>query len=165
MRRVHRKAPTTTTMMVKAPTEMMMTMTRMWFSLLPPTPDLPQEEKNWIKLHTFTHTSLKTLVSHCQGNKAKLQQKYGLKKSVQMADFKMHCQRKEKVQLSRHTDHNFSCYNVRLTAWYLNRTVKEGGMGGKSYQLQFQVPVDDGVLEVLASVGDLKLIQNGKITF
>lgn len=42
VRRVHRKAPTTTKMMVKAPTEMMMTMTRMWFSLVP---DLPEEER------------------------------------------------------------------------------------------------------------------------
>lgn len=50
VRRVHRKAPTTTTMMVKAPTEMMMMMTRMWFSL-PPTPDLPREEKDWIRLN------------------------------------------------------------------------------------------------------------------
>lgn len=42
MRRVHRKAPTTTKMMVKAPTETMMTMTRMWFSLVP---DLPEERR------------------------------------------------------------------------------------------------------------------------
>lgn len=58
VRRVHRKAPTTTTMMVKAPTEMMITMTRMWFSLLPPTPDLPREENNWIRLDAFINTSL-----------------------------------------------------------------------------------------------------------
>lgn len=42
VRRVHRKAPTTTKMMVKAPTEMMMTMTRMWFSLVP---DLPEQRR------------------------------------------------------------------------------------------------------------------------
>lgn len=45
VRRVHRKAPTTTKMMMKAPTEMMMTMTRMWFSPVPPTPDLPEERR------------------------------------------------------------------------------------------------------------------------
>lgn len=42
VRRVHRKAPTSTKMMVKAPTEMMMTITRMRFSLVP---DLPEERR------------------------------------------------------------------------------------------------------------------------
>lgn len=42
VRRVHRKAPTTTKMMVKAPTATMMTITRMWFSLVP---DLPEERR------------------------------------------------------------------------------------------------------------------------
>lgn len=58
VRRVHRKAPTTTTIMVKAPTEMMMMMTRMWFSL-PPTPDLPREERDWIRLDACVSKSLR----------------------------------------------------------------------------------------------------------
>lgn len=57
---MHRKAPTTTKMMVKAPTEMMMTMTRMWFSLVPPTPGLPEERRetglDWKRFYYTSET-------------------------------------------------------------------------------------------------------------
>lgn len=39
-RREHSKAPTTNAMMMKPPTDTMMTITRMWFSL-PGIPDFP----------------------------------------------------------------------------------------------------------------------------
>jgi len=44
VRRVHRKAPTTTTMMVNAPTDTMMTITRMWLS---PVPDMSGFPESW----------------------------------------------------------------------------------------------------------------------
>lgn len=43
VRRVHRNAPTTTTMMVKAPTEIMMIITKMLFSLAPVKPVFPEK--------------------------------------------------------------------------------------------------------------------------
>ena len=55
VRRVQRKAPTTTTIMVNAPTEMMMTMTRIWLSPLPAIPGLPTQRHGRATVNLLHH--------------------------------------------------------------------------------------------------------------
>ena len=65
VRRVQRKAPTTTTIMVNAPTEMMMTMTKIWLSPLPVIPGLPTQRHRRATVNLLHHWKAGVCVCVC----------------------------------------------------------------------------------------------------